>query len=117
MVDSNVGPYKIIRQIAENSFAQVFEALDLTRKKKVCLKYLRPDAASRPEIESRLHSEAKTLALLNHPHIARLFGFVRRDDRLYLVMEFIEGETLEAVLKREGRLQLNVALAFFHLSA
>jgi serine/threonine protein kinase len=114
MVDSYVGPYKIIREIAEDSIGQVFEAVDQTRNKKVAIKYLRPDAARRPEIESRLHSEAKTLALLNHPHIARLFGFVRRDDRLYLVMEFVEGETLEAVLKREGRLQPNVALAFFH---
>lgn len=113
MVDSNVGPYKIIREIGEDSIGQAFEAVDQTRKKKVAIKYLRL-GASRPEIESRLHSEAKTLALLNHPHIARLFGFVRRDDRLYLVMEFIEGETLAAVLKREGRLQLNVALAFFH---
>jgi serine/threonine protein kinase len=114
MVDSNVGPYKIIREIAEDSVWQVFEAVDQTRKKKVAIKYLRPDAASRPEIESRLYSEAKTLAQLNHPHIARLFGFVRRDDRLYLVMEFVEGETLEALLRREGRLQPNIALAFFH---
>jgi serine/threonine protein kinase len=114
MVDSNVGPYKIIREIAADSIGQVFEAVDQTRKNKVAIKYLPPDAASRPEIESRLYSEAKTLAKLNHPHIARLFGFVRRDHRLYLVMELVEGETLETVLKREGRLPPNVALAFFH---
>jgi serine/threonine protein kinase len=114
MVDSNIGPYKIIREIAADSIGQVFEAVDQTRKKKVAIKYLPPDAARRPEIESRLYSEAKTLAKLNHPHIARLFGFVRRDDRLYLVMELVEGETLETVLKREGRLPPNVALAFFH---
>jgi serine/threonine protein kinase len=114
MVDSYVGPYKTIREIAEDSIGQAFEAVDQTRNKKVTIKYLRPDGARRPEIESRLYSEAKTLAQLNHPHIARLFGFVRRDDRLYLVMEFVEGETLEAVLKRERRLQPNVALAFFH---
>ena len=114
MVDSYVGPYKIIREIAEDSIGQVFEAVDQTRKKKVAIKYLAPDAARRSEIDSRLYSEAKTLAKLNHPHIARLFGFIRRDDRLYLVMEFVEGETLEAVLKRGGRLQPDVALAFFH---
>jgi hypothetical protein len=113
MVDTYVGPYKIIREIAQDSVGQTFEAFDPTRKKKVAIKHLRSDAPSRPEIEPRLYSAAKTLALLNHPHIARLFGFVRRDDRLYLVMEFVEGETLEAVLKREGRIQPNVALAFF----
>jgi serine/threonine protein kinase len=114
MINSQIGPYKIIREIAADSIGQVFEAVDQTRKKKVAIKYLPPDAARRPEIESRLYSEAKTLAKLNHPHIARLFGFVRRDDRLYLVMELVEGETLETVLKREGRLPPNVALAFFH---
>ena len=114
MVDSYVGPYKLIRQIAEDSIGQAFEAVDQTRKKKVTITYLRPDVVKRPDIESRLYSEAKTLAQLNHPHIARLFGFVRRDERLYLVMEFVEGETLEAVLKRERRLQPNIALAFFH---
>ncbi|HEV8719568.1 MAG TPA: serine/threonine-protein kinase [Candidatus Binatia bacterium] len=113
MVETYVGPYKVIREIAADGVGQAFEALDLARKKKVAIKHLRPDAASRPEIESRLYSEAKTLTLLNHPHIARLFGFIVRDDGLYLVMEFVEGETLEAVLKREGRLQPNVALAFF----
>jgi len=114
MVDSSIGPYKIIREIAEDSVGQVFEAVDPTRNKRVAIKYVRPETASRPEIVPRLYAEAKTLALLNHPHIERLLGFVRRDDRLYLVMEFVEGETLEAVLKRNGRLQPNVALAFFH---
>jgi tRNA A-37 threonylcarbamoyl transferase component Bud32 len=114
MVDSYVGPYKLIRQIAEDSIGQAFEAVDQTRKKKVTITHLRPDVVKRPDIESRLYSEAKTVAQLNHPHIARLFGFVRRDERLYLVMEFVEGKTLEAILKRERRLQPNIALAFFY---
>jgi serine/threonine protein kinase len=113
MIDSCIGHYKIIREIAEDSVGQAFEAIDLTRKKRVAIKQLRPEAASRAETVPRLYSEAKTLARLNHPHIARLFGFVRQDDRLYLVMEFVEGQTLEAMLRKNGRLQPNVALAFF----
>jgi serine/threonine protein kinase len=113
MAGTSIGHYKIVREIAEDSVGQAFEAIDLTRKKRVAIKQLRPEAASRAETVPRLYSEAKTLARLNHPYIARLFGFVRQGDRLYLVMEFVEGETLEAMLRKTGRLQPNIALAFF----
>jgi serine/threonine protein kinase len=114
MVHRNIGPYKIIREVAEDSLGQLFEAVDSTRKKHVIIKSLRPEAASRPEVLSRLHSEAKTLALLNHPHIARIFGFIRVNDNLYLVMEFVAGESLRSVLKEKGRLDPNLVLAIFH---
>jgi serine/threonine protein kinase len=115
MVDASIGPYTIVRQITADSLAgEVYEAVDRTRRKRVVIKYLRSETAAESETVPRLYSEAKTLAQLNHPHIARLVGFVRRNDRLYLVMEFIEGETLKALVKRSGRLEPSVALAFFH---
>ena len=112
-VDTQIGPYKIIREISQDSTGQTFEAVDETNNKKVALKYLRPEAAN-PNTLARLQSEAKTLALLNHPHMARLFGFVRRDEQTYLVMEFVEGETLQSILKEDGRFDPIVALGFFH---
>ena len=114
MVDSRIGPYKFIREIAEDRLGHVFEAIDVTNKKRVVIKSLRPEVANRPEIVSRLYSEAKTLALLNHPHIAKIFGFIRRNDCLHLVMEFVDGESLQAILKGKHRLDPPVALAFFH---
>jgi serine/threonine protein kinase len=114
MAETSIGPYKILRQINKDSVGEVYEAVDRTGIKRFALKYLRPETAAESETVPRLYSEGKTLAQLNHPHIARLFGFVRRSDRLYLVMEFVEGETLEALVKRRGRLEPSVALAFFH---
>lgn len=114
MVNDRIGPYKLIREIADGRLGPVFEAIDLTRRKHVVIQSLRPEAAKRPEIVSRLYSEAKTLALLNHPNIARIFGFVRRDDRLYLVMEFVEGESLRTILQKKQRLDPAVALALAH---
>ncbi|HKY09924.1 MAG TPA: serine/threonine-protein kinase, partial [Candidatus Binatia bacterium] len=108
-----LGPYTVVREMAEDRFGQVFEAIDTTRRKRVVIKSLRHDGASRPEIASRLYSEAQTLALLNHPHIARLFGFIRVNNKLYLVMEFVEGESLRAILRERGRLHPNLALAIF----
>ena len=109
-----IGPYKVIREIAEDRLGQLFEAVDLKSKKHVIIKSLRPEAASSPEVLSRLYSEAKTLALLNHPHIARIFGFIRANDSIYLVMEFVAGESLRSVLKGKGRLDPNLALGIFH---
>lgn len=114
MADGYIGPYKIIRELAHLGPGQVFEAIDLLLKKRVAIKHLRTECSNHLEIEPRLHNEAERLGKLNHPHIARLFGFIRRDDQLYLVTEFIEGESLSALLKRKGRLEPNVAWAFFH---
>ena len=114
MVDRRIGPYKFIREIAEDRLGHVFEATDVTNKKRVVIKSLRPEVANRPEIVSRLYSEAKILALLNHPHISKIFGFIRRNDCLHLVMEFVDGESLQAILKGKHRLDPPVALAFFH---
>jgi hypothetical protein len=113
MVHTFIGPYKILRELAEDRVGRVFEAVDSTRKKSVVIKCLRPDLASQPEAVSRLYSKAETLALLNHEHIARLFGFIRRDDGLFLVMESVNGESLESLLQEKRRLDLAVALAFF----
>ena len=113
MVQRSIGPYEVIREIAEDRLGQVFEAVDPKRKKHVIIKSLRREAASRPEVLSRLYSEARTLALLNHPHIARIFGFIRVHENVYLVMEFVAGESLRSILKEKGRLDPNLALAIF----
>jgi serine/threonine protein kinase len=112
MLKTHIGPYQLIREIADDRIGTSFEAVDHAVNKKVILKYLRPERVI-PEILPRLYSEAKTLASLNHPHIGRVFGFVRRVDQLYLVMEFLEGQTLEDILKNQGRMQPAVALALF----
>jgi serine/threonine-protein kinase len=114
MADGYIGPYKIVREISGDGVGRVFEAVDPLRKRRVAIKRLRPQAGSSHDIEPRLFSQAETLAQLNHPHIARLLGFVRRDDQIYLVTEFVEGESLQTLLKRKRRLDPGVALAFFH---
>src|SRR4026209_646486 len=114
MLHNAVGPYKVIREIAEDRLGQVFEAVDSRRKKHVIIKSLRPEAAKRSEVISRLYSEAETVARLNHPHIARVLVFIRENDKLYLVMEFVAGESQRSILQEKGRLDFPLALAIFH---
>src|SRR5262245_1153995 len=112
-VDTQIGPYKIIREIFQGSMGRTFEAVDQANGKRVTLKSL-PLATAGSEILSRLQSEAEILAGLNHPHIVRLFGFVHRDEKIHLIMEFVEGETLETILKEKGRFEPIVALGLLH---
>lgn len=114
MVDAYIGDYKVIRKIAEGSVGEVFEAIDPIRQRRAAIKCLRAEVGNRSELLQLFDSEAQTLALLVHPNIARVLSFIRHDDRLYLALEFVEGETLQAMLKRSGRIQPAVALSFFH---
>ena len=113
MIGTWIGPYKIVRELPQDRVGRVYEAVDATGKKHYQIKSLRPEVAGEPVLVTRLYTEAQTLALLNHEHIARLFGFIRRDDGIYLVMEFVEGENLKEILRCKGRLDSAVALAFF----
>ena len=112
MLNTHIGPYQIIREIGQDSIGHSFEAVHEAPNKTVTLKYLRAETVT-PEILSRLYSEVRILALLDHPQIARVFGIVRRDGHLYLITEFLQGETLETILKKQGRLQPAIALALF----
>ena len=112
MLNTHIGPYQIIREIGQDSIGHSFEAVHEAPNKTVTLKYLRAETVT-PEILSRLYSEVRILALLDHPQIARVFGIVRRDGHLYLITEFLQGETLETILKKQGRMQPAIALALF----
>lgn len=113
MVGNRIGPYKFLREIGADRLGQIYQARDVSTKKLVTIRALNRAAASRPETIERLYSQAKTLALLNHPHIARIFGFIRHNEQLFLVMEFIEGESFQSILKAKARLDPAVALAYF----
>ena len=108
-----IGPYKLVGDIAPDHPHRVLEAVDPLRKKRVAIKHLQWEGENRAELERALFTAAETLASLSHPHIAKFFGFVRRQDQLYLVTEFVEGESLQTLLKRKGRLEPGVALAIF----
>src|SRR6188768_1563793 len=79
---------------------QVYRATDTTLGRQVAIKIL-PDAfAADPERLARFEREAKTLASLNHPHIAAIYGFEKSGGQHALVMELVEGEVLSAVTAR-----------------
>jgi serine/threonine protein kinase len=101
--------YEVTEPIGEGGMGQVWRATDTTLGRQVAIKIL-PDAfASDPERLARFEREAKTLASLNHPHIAAIYGFEKSSESHALVMELVEGEDLSQCIAR-GALPLDEAL-------
>ena len=88
---------------------EVYRARDTTLGRDVALKTLPASFAGDPERLARFEREAKTLASLNHPHIAQIYGFERAGDTCALVMELVEGEDLSQRIAR-GAMPLDEAL-------
>src|SRR2546426_4533928 len=78
----------------------VFRALDTKLQREVALKLLPDHFADDPERLARFQREAQVLASLNHPNIAQIYGLEESDNTRCIVMELVEGETLQERLKR-----------------
>ena len=109
------GRYRLQRLIATGGMGQVWEAVDSRLGRRVAVKVLKQEYSSDPEFIERFRAEARTVAMLNHPGIAAVhdYGETEMDGEgrtAYLVMELVNGEPLNSVIKRTGRLSLRHAL-------
>src|SRR5512138_1949057 len=92
---TRVGIYEIHAAIGAGGMGEVYRARDTRLQRDVALKIL-PDAfASDPERLARFEREAQMLAALNHPHIAAIHGFEESNGVRALVLELVDGETLD----------------------
>jgi serine/threonine-protein kinase len=106
---SSLGAYEIQSPLGSGGMGEVYRARDRKLGRAVAIKVL-PEAVERdPDRIARFEREARVLALLNHPHIAALYGMERSGDRHFLIMELVDGETLADRLRR-GALPVEEAL-------
>ncbi len=106
---TRLGVYQITAPLGEGGMGQVWRATDTTLGRQVAIKIL-PDAfAADPERLARFEREAKTLAALNHPHIAAIYAVEKSSGTLALVMELVEGDDLSQRIAR-GAIPLDDAL-------
>ena len=106
-----VGPYQILSAIGAGGMGEVYKARDTRLDRTVAIKVLSAHLADRADLRERFDREARTIAGLNHPHICTLFDIGHQDGIDYLVMEYLEGETLADRLKR-GPLPMEQALQY-----
>ena len=95
-----VGPYQILSAIGVGGMGEVYKARDTRLDRTVAIKVLVAHLADRADLRERFDREARTIAGLNHPHICTLFDIGLQDGTDYLVMEYLEGETLAERLKK-----------------
>jgi serine/threonine protein kinase/Tol biopolymer transport system component len=105
--DVRIGQYQITVQIGAGGMGEVYRARDTTLERDVAIKVLPEAFAQDPERLARFEREARTLAALNHPNIAQIYGLERSGSITALVMELVEGETLAA----NGAIPLDEALS------
>ena len=97
----NVGPYRIIEQLGQGGMATVFKAYHPNLDRYVAIKVLHPAFKQDPQFLERFQREARVVAKLDHPNIVPVFDYADHNGQSYLVMKFIEGETLKSVLDRQ----------------
>ncbi|MDB4931785.1 MAG: putative serine/threonine-protein kinase pknH, partial [Myxococcaceae bacterium] len=100
------GRYAIVRRIGKGGMGAVYEATHVDLQKRVALKTLHPEYARDPAIRARFLQEGKAASRLRHPHVVDVSDFGLQDGNAYLVMEYLEGEGLDALLEREGALEV-----------
>jgi TolB-like protein/predicted Ser/Thr protein kinase len=103
------GKYRVLHEIGAGGMGVVYKAEDLRLKRAVALKFLPPDLVDAPELKERFLVEAQAAAALSHPNICVVYEVGESEDRPYIAMEYVEGETLRDRIKR-GPLPVDEAL-------
>jgi len=99
-VGENVGPYRIIEQLGQGGMATVYKAYHAALDRYVAIKALHPAFGEDQNFLARFQREARLVAKLEHPNIVPVYDYSEHEGRPYLVMKFIEGDTLKARLAK-----------------
>ena len=99
---STLGKYHIVRQLGQGGMGVVYEANDPVLQRSVAIKVLRDGIAGQPEAVRKFLREARTAALLNHPHIIAIYEANQEKGMCYLVMELMDGGSAEDRLRKWG---------------
>jgi len=99
-VGENIGPYRIVEQLGQGGMATVFKAYHASLDRYVAIKALHPAFNQEPNFEARFQREARVVAKLEHPNIVPVYDYAEHEKRPYLIMKFVEGETLKARMEK-----------------
>ena len=113
MIGTVIANYRVVDMLGEGGMGVVYKAVDVNLDRTVAMKILSPELSRDPGLIERFQSEAKAQASLNHTNIATLYNFMNVEGSWLIVMEFVDGETLEQAILRNGMLQADVAVPLF----
>src|SRR5229473_3438744 len=99
---TRLGPYEILSPLGAGGMGEVYRARDTRLDRTVAIKVMPDHLSSNPEVRQRFEREARAISNLSHPHICTLHDIGHQDGIDYLVMEYIEGESLADRLVKGG---------------
>lgn len=105
------GPYELHSVIGVGGMGEVYRAYDTARERMVAIKLLRPEMAADHSFQERFRRESRVAARLQEPHVIPVHNFGEIDGQLYIDMRLVEGASLKEVLRRDGPLQPQRAVA------
>lgn len=106
-----LGRYALEEVVGVGGMGTVVRARDDTLQRTVAVKLLKPELSTENDMIERFRREARIAAALSHPGIAQVYDFAEEGGRIFIVMEYLEGEDLQSLLSREGALEPRVAAA------
>ena len=106
-----IGNYELVEKIAEGGMGTVFKGRNLTTGDVVAVKVVPPHLLANPVVVKRFEQEYNVARQIDHPNIVKALDFGREGDTRYLVMEYVEGESLGQKIERDGRMNEEEAIA------
>jgi serine/threonine protein kinase len=113
MIGEKIFNYEVTAHLGQGGMGNVYRATDNMLGREVALKMLHPQLTSQPLFLERFKKEARVLAQLLHPNIAVIYNFIEQGGNHFMVMEYVEGTTLDNMLKRYGALPTKVVVPIF----
>src|SRR5437588_5591707 len=97
---TRLGPYEIVAPIGAGGMGDVYRARDTRLDRTVAIKVLNSALVATPDLKARFEREARAISSLSHPHICALFDVGAQDGVEYLVLEYLQGETIAERLQK-----------------
>jgi eukaryotic-like serine/threonine-protein kinase len=113
MIGKIIDHYRVLELVGRGAMGVVYKALDLNLDRQVAIKVMSAEARNDPAFVERFREEARMQGALNHPNIALLFDYFVHDGAPVAVMEFIDGESLEQLIRRRGPIPAHEAIPIF----
>ena len=111
MIGKTIGPYNIVEILGKGGMGVVYKAVHTTLEQQVAIKALSSELASNPSSRKRFVKEAKIQAKFSHPNVVNIFNYLDEGEDVYIVMEYVNGQTLEQKLKSEGAISEKEAIS------
>ena len=113
MIGDVLDHYRVLELVGRGAMGVVYKALDLNLDRPVAIKVMSAESRNDPDFVERFRQEARLQAALNHPNVALLFDYFVHDGAPVAVMEFIDGESLEQLIRRRGAIPAHESIPIF----